>query len=50
MKYILGIKFGGHDTSAAILSNGKLIYLIQKGEEKIDIIPDILEEANDYVT
>lgn len=32
------------------LSNGKLIYLIQKGEEKIDIIPDILEEANDYVT
>ena len=25
MKHILGIKFGGHDTSAAILSNGKLI-------------------------
>ncbi len=25
MKYILGIKYGGHDTSAALLVNGKLI-------------------------
>ena len=25
MKYILGIKFGGHDTSAALLVNGKLV-------------------------
>ncbi len=25
MKYILGIKYGGHDTSAALLFNGKLI-------------------------
>ncbi len=25
MKYILGIKYGGHDTSAALLVNGKLV-------------------------
>ena len=25
MKYILGIKYGGHDTSAALLVDGKLV-------------------------
>ena len=25
MKYVLGIKYGGHDSSAALLVNGKLV-------------------------
>ena len=44
---ILGIKYGGHDTSAPLMIDGELVAACAKKGTKVNIVGDLVKGIND---